>query len=438
MKKENIYSNDNLEALVFDLIKYLYKTKDYNKNRLSNNVIIYSMNKAYYIGGEKANYKLGSIPVFIEENMKIEDYFDYYYPNTLALSMDSTLSEYLYNYDVPNCEEVADKIRQIFNKHGFYYNFGSNWYLYAVPLKKDDNKITAVYDFTDDTLGSSKINPTNYEEYEKAKGLERYLMYRLSSNPGKDPDNHSIKLKLFYRTKYPKYAKSDLKDIYSDTMTSAQTLLSAFYIKEAPEEWKHFKEVFCPKAKGLSAVAMSNILTKIDEFPKFKAIFVSTTKKYVNVREFINLYHTIGNYIPVAKYFNSNRSGAGASAIHDMWDLTLTKIFNYYQLMKVNKIEEADYSLQELLHLKKMDKKSREILQSTKDWLDSYQSWKNFIKENYLQDYVDINTKDWNIILEFTSIHNWDNPYEIEDYLAYFKLLVETIEKRADRILKGE
>ncbi len=133
---KNIYSNSNLKSLVFDLIKYLYKTKDYYDERLSNGVVIYSMNKTYEVSLERCNYNLGNIPIFIEENMKIEDYFEYYYPNTLVLSMDSRLCEYLYYYDVPDCEKVADKISKIFNKHGFYYDFGSNWYLYAVPLSK--------------------------------------------------------------------------------------------------------------------------------------------------------------------------------------------------------------------------------------------------------------------------------------------------------------
>ncbi len=136
---KNIYSNNNLESLVFDLITYLYRTKDYNDNRLSDGVIIYSMGKTYEVALENSNYHLKNIPIFIEENMKIEDYFEYYYPNTLVLSMDSILSEYLYNYDVPDCEKVADKISKIFAKHGFYYDFGTNWYLYAVPLSKESS-----------------------------------------------------------------------------------------------------------------------------------------------------------------------------------------------------------------------------------------------------------------------------------------------------------
>ena len=45
----NIYDKENLEGLVFDLIKYLYNTQDYNNERLSKDVLIYSMNKLYYV-----------------------------------------------------------------------------------------------------------------------------------------------------------------------------------------------------------------------------------------------------------------------------------------------------------------------------------------------------------------------------------------------------
>ena len=95
------------------------------------------MNKTYEVSSDRSNYQLKNIPIYIEENIKMEDYFEYYYPNTLVLSMDSILCEYLYYYDVSNCENVSAKISQIFNKHGFYYEFGSNWYLYAVPLARE-------------------------------------------------------------------------------------------------------------------------------------------------------------------------------------------------------------------------------------------------------------------------------------------------------------
>ncbi len=130
----DIYSEKNLNGLVFDLIKYLYRTKDYNEERLSEDVFIYSMNKRYYVDDKKTNFKLLNIPICIEENVKMEDYFEFCNKKTLTLSMDSRLNEYLYYYDVPGCKEVADKISKIFKKHGFYYDFGSNWYLIAEPI----------------------------------------------------------------------------------------------------------------------------------------------------------------------------------------------------------------------------------------------------------------------------------------------------------------
>lgn len=139
--KKDIYSKENLESFVYELIKYLYKTKDYCDERLSNGVLIYSMNKLYYIDEKKtANLYLGKVPVCVEDNVKVEDYFEFYGKKTLTLSMDCRLSEYLYNYDVPYCKEVSDKITKIFEKHGFYYEFGANWYLYAEPKNGYENE----------------------------------------------------------------------------------------------------------------------------------------------------------------------------------------------------------------------------------------------------------------------------------------------------------
>ncbi len=133
---KDIYSEENLKSLVFDLIKYLYNTKDYDKNRLSEDVLIYSMNKCYYVSEEKANFKIRNIPICIEDNIKMEEYFEFCDTKTLTLSMDSKLCEYLYYGDVPDTREVQDKIRKIFKKHGFYYDFGSSWYLFAKPIEK--------------------------------------------------------------------------------------------------------------------------------------------------------------------------------------------------------------------------------------------------------------------------------------------------------------
>ena len=92
------------------------------------------MNKVYYVSKENSNFMLNNIPIIIEDNVKMEDYFEFYNAKTLTLSMDSTLCDYLYYGDVLGAKDVQNRIRNIFKKHGFYYDFGSNWYLFAEPL----------------------------------------------------------------------------------------------------------------------------------------------------------------------------------------------------------------------------------------------------------------------------------------------------------------
>jgi len=129
--KKDIYSKNNLENFVYDLIKYLYKTKDYYDERLSKNVLIYSMNKRFSVNENEYNKKINNIPVRIEENIDVEEYLEYYNKESLTMCMESRLMEYLYNYDVAGCKEVSKKINNIFKKYGFYYDFGTSYILIA-------------------------------------------------------------------------------------------------------------------------------------------------------------------------------------------------------------------------------------------------------------------------------------------------------------------
>lgn len=131
MMKKDIYSNENLESFVYDLIKYLYKTKDYYDERLSENVLIYSMNKLFYVDENDYTKKINNIPVHIEENINVEDWLEYYNKESLTICMECRLNEYLYYYDVEGCQEVSEKIDKIFKKHGFYYDFGTSYILIA-------------------------------------------------------------------------------------------------------------------------------------------------------------------------------------------------------------------------------------------------------------------------------------------------------------------
>lgn len=299
---------------------------------------------------------------------------------------------------------------------------------------KNENEITIDenYDFTEETIGYKKSSKLKTKFVSKEiSNIEKHSIYCQLSNV--DPDSNSILLQNIYRNKWnQKYLETCIRDknkniYYSDVMTSLQGLLNHFYENICKDEWEDYKRKYS-NVKYFGKDSMKKMVENITDYPKFKEYFVDNKI----ITDFIKYYHTIGNYIPVPKDFNKNRSGNYAD--HDMWDLTLTKIYNYYHNKKVDLvISSSDNALMELLFCD-------EKVLSTKKWLDSFYDWKTFIKENYLQAYVD---RDTGIIKkEFTDIHNWKNgetyPNSKDSFLAYFKYLTDAIKSRSNDILENK
>lgn len=315
---------------------------------------------------------------------------------------------------------------------------------------KNGNIVNEDYDFTIETASkikrgrqSEELKSLQTPNTENKDIFKKYIIYR---KYGKimDPDSNSELLQKIYNDHWEKeYLKKcidnernieNLITVHSDTMTSAQTLLNKFYETVCDQEWKKYKKNH-KKVKFCSQGAMMNILTEIKggskDYPMFEEYFLDDTS---NVAQFLRYYHTIGNYIPVPQKFNNSRSGSYGS--HDRWNLTLSKIEKYYQIDNRDPIIKDDSKiLMELLF-------SYNGFFHAKEWLDSFGSWKVFISENYLQDYVDTKEKSWPIKEEFKKFNDWDNPLPdhllYEDYDKYFKLVVETIKARGNNILLGK
>ena len=281
-----------------------------------------------------------------------------------------------------------------------------------------------IFDFTNDVLEDKKVSG----KYKKLKEeylngvdpLEKYIMYKTVFKI--DPDSNEGLLKDIYQKiwddKILEYCISNDKiKYYSDTMTSAQNLLSNYYMSSCSEEWDKYKAK--EKVKNFSIKIFDKMLKNKDKYPQFKEAF---SKK--NVVEFIKYYHTLGNYIPVPKGFNVARSGIFAS--HDMWDITLEKIKQYYDTkQKSNNFSESLEIILELLHMK-------DTIKSTINWLDKFGSWENFVEQNFLKEenghrnYVD---EKYNI--NKLAKHNFSKPkLEKEEYLNYFGALTEIIKGR--------
>jgi hypothetical protein len=132
--------NKKLYDFAFDLLKYLYKTYDYYDNRLSDDVLVFCNNKKYYVDEDNYTRKIKGVPICIEDNVKVEDYLTYYEKDSLNFVMEGRLCEYLYYRDVSESEKITNKIYKIFDKYGYYLDFGSSICVKACKKIKKEGK----------------------------------------------------------------------------------------------------------------------------------------------------------------------------------------------------------------------------------------------------------------------------------------------------------
>lgn len=128
--------NKKLDKFAFELLKYLYKMYDYDGDRLSTDVFVFCNNNLYYIDENKCCKKNKRIPIYVEKNVKVEDYLEYYEKDSLNFVMEARLCEYLYYYDVEGADKVSNKIKKIFKKYGYYLDFGTSISVMAKKINK--------------------------------------------------------------------------------------------------------------------------------------------------------------------------------------------------------------------------------------------------------------------------------------------------------------
>lgn len=281
---------------------------------------------------------------------------------------------------------------------------------------KIDN-IEERYDFSDECIKT--------KEYNKLKGYAKYFAYRSTESKSKDPDTNSKLLQEIYKVLWTEeltneqYMRNE-KWIQSDTMTSVQNTLNN-YVKEKLET---AADKYMDKNKEQRYISakmcreMYENKKEIEEYGEVKDKF----DKDEGLEEFVSIYHTIGNYTPVPRFFNRARSGPGCESTYDYWDLTLMKIKEIYAEKAVD-----NNQIMQLLHCKVCDEK----VINCRKWLEYFKTWKNFIEQNYFQDYVDDKLE----VKPFCTSHSWDN-IEINNYQEFFENANNCIKLRGARIIK--
>lgn len=212
--------------------------------------------------------------------------------------------------------------------------------------------------------------------------LDKYIEYKRNGNTY-DPDSKSEILQEIYKLLWgelcDKWFMQQSERICSDNMTSAQN-----FVNQAMKTEK------LPKEKGQKHYSKKSMLNYYDtNESQMRELF----KSYC-LDELVSVYHTIGNYCPVPRYFNKARAGY-MNADYDFWDLTLMKIKEYYDAERDPK-EESRIIYDELFKTKKNPL-------PCKAWLDYFGSWESFVDRNYFGSFVD---DDYNVI-PFWEGHIW-------------------------------
>lgn len=272
-------------------------------------------------------------------------------------------------------------------------------------IKMDLNGVKK-YDFTHDVcdmyiLKNKKNNKDKandkFYEYKKTKNIDRFISYRQFYSKYKislDPDTNSILLQQIYKKLWDNEfidkncVKKD-NTYYSDTLTSAYTRLKNCIIATKKELNINIKKF-----------SSKNVIRKYKNDEYFKKC-LDGAKQFKEVREMIGKYHTLGNYCPVPKGFNSARSGFG---VYDCINLMLEKIKEFYDSYKkdVTISKESKSIIMELIRYNKNEDTYNNVL----EWLKGFGDWKTFVDKNYFQDYVDNKyelKKEWGNI-------SWNNP----------------------------
>lgn len=205
----------------------------------------------------------------------------------------------------------------------------------------------------------------------------------------KDPDSESDLLQEIYKELWHLHDETSLKYCYTiqgETMNSVNTTLNELYKYKSDREicietFEQCKERNSIKPKKCTTQGVS-IAYIISRYAEKKTEQEEQYDKIEELKSFLSVYHTLGNFIPVPTGCNAPR---GTGKLKDYWDLTLKIIYDYY--------DHGEDKIKDIVGESKSE--------LYKQWLDSFQekdskkgSWKCFVEKNYLQDFVNRNAED--------------------------------------------
>lgn len=286
--------------------------------------------------------------------------------------------------------QILDDLRDITINKNMEYDMKNEWKELFKKVLENENKI-----FNDNK------NYDNFNSYEKM------LFYKRSANRLHIDCDVSLRMMIIYALAFPYVLDNGRK---------------------LKENYIHHYSFVNGKTFDYRGDTMNSFKRITDCYLSFCES--EDIKNSDSFKRFVELNHTIGNFIPVpfksidynhSLSFNVKRN----STLKDYWDLALDKIWKWY-------LNNEDQYLKELLG------DDNELMQMVKEWLSIFgagqEGWKNFVDRNYLGIFVDENDKP----IQFWLNHSENvMPTTIEQCNSFFDKVSRMIEFRGIEIAEA-
>lgn len=296
------------------------------------------------------------------------------------------------------------------------------------------------------------------EEYCNASSIEKYIIYKTYTSKNdwsniifhgksfreevrkqysrrhgrkiikwiQDPDsdfrnNRQSLLKEIYNGIWPELGSICT---YSDTMTSAQYIMSGYFEKEIETgQEKSRRRQRCSARYMITALVAEPGGKGLKEKIEMSAARLDEKKEHLE--EFLSAWHMLGNYCPVPNGFNGPRSNFGK---HDFGDLTLMMIRKWY--FAEDKILKESI-LKDLLH-------AQGDVRACADWLNKCGGtqgsgevrWKKFVQTLCFEDWVN---QDYEVIPLWEG-HERDHALLPNNWGGFFQECHRRILERTKRL----
>ncbi len=163
--------------------------------------------------------------------------------------------------------------------------------------------------------------------------------------------------------------------------------------------------------------------------------FLYKEKKFISnfngLSDYATLNHTVGNFIPIPFHkfgkwtlsFNIARN----AVLGDYFDLVLENIYHWYQT------KEENYLLNIISGKKEQNVKNKKFIELLMKWLEEFGSWKEFVKKNYLESFLEKERPKEFWTGHFTSKITPQNYQQCEEFFTNVTLMIS---KRGNSIAK--